>query len=437
MNNIKEYLEKNNTISNKEYNYLITTYSKDELKTALNNIINNIKKEITTENFYKKQKELWNKYGYCFSRLKYYPFFDEIVNIFIESSKESSDNNKQQAITNEVEYGFKLLNREYISFLNKEEQIDINKIFSNLKTSSAKKKALEKFNNFYKELETLSNEDKQNLLLLKNIKINNTIDTEEDMKILEELDMYFDYRIAKYHLINDNIGLAKKVASSYKENHIFTIDDYIQEGYLGLTKAINYFDIRHACKLSTYANFWINRNILSYYKEKYGIVKLPSWIVYEYNKLCNINNNYFKKTGKNLTREELSEISGLSLDMVNHIFFYLDNMTCESINREVINRKGDTSIIGEFVKDENIPFEEEIINELDYQTFYQIMKEILTDRQLNILSSYYGLDNKEAMLQKEIADKYSITRQRVQQIIDKSIKRLQRSGKIQKLNPYR
>ena len=65
------------------------------------------------------------------------------------------------------------------------------------------------------------------------------------------------------------------------------------------------------------------------------------------------------------------------------------------------------------------------------------MKEILTDRQLNILSSYYGLDNKEAMLQKEIADKYSITRQRVQQIIDKSIKRLQRSGKIQKLNPYR
>ena len=439
MNDIKEYLEKTITISSKEYNYLITTYGKEALKDTLNNIISDIKaEELDTNNFYQNQKELWEKYGYCFSRLKYYPFFDEIANKFNECSKESSYKNKQQLITDEIKYGFQLLNKNYISFLNKKGNININKIFSELKTNNAKKKALEKFNNFYQKLKTLSSEDKKNILALKKIKIDNTNDTEEeDTRLLEELDMYFDYRIAKYHLINDNIGLVRKVANNYKKNHIFTIDDYIQEGYLGLTTAIDRFDIRHGCKISTYAYFWINRSILMYYKEKYGIVKIPSWLVYEYNKLCNISSNHFKKTGIHLTNEELSEITGLTLDMVNNIYSRMEEMTCESINREITNRKGDITLIGEFVKDINIPFDEKIINELDYQTFYKTMSEILTDKELDILVSYYGLGNRKGMIQKEIAAKYNVSRQSIQQITDRSIKKLRRSGRIQKLNPYR
>ena len=434
--NIRTYLNSVDVITKKEYSNLRKNFSEKDILLYLQTVINN-----TDDMSYQSQIKLWNKYGYCFARLEIYPFFDKIVSKFQASSKKKDseiDTSYQLTCFDEVKYSFKLLNKNYISFMDKLGNIDIIDVINSFKSDISRNKAISLFISFYYSLHGLSNVDRKNLEYLEKLKIydNNNNNNIYDDDLLDEVTMYINYRIARDNLIFYNVGLVKVVANSYLQNYNFSFEDYYQEWCYGLFSACDHYDIRYMAKFSNYAIRWINNHILYMYKVYHGSIRLPIGVISNYNKISRIDEEYYKMNGRHASREELAKAAGITVHNVDYAYENIARTTCSSLQTHVASSdKRDPLVMEDCIGDKTKSIENDVISDYNFNSLYEIVKGILTDKELFVFKSYLGLDGDEALKYREIGKKMNLTRQRVQQIYKKALDKLNSSSKVKKFNP--
>ncbi len=225
---------------------------------------------------------------------------------------------------------------------------------------------------------------------------------------------------ARNKLINSNLRYIYKMAKKYSGMGI-PISDLINEGVLGLIKAIEKYDLKRRVRLLTYATSWIRQSMMKALTEQSRAIKLNSSIKGKLDKVRRAMEDYYQKYQREPSEEELAQITGMSIEEV----------------KEVVNiYKGQFSI-DELIGDENgrtieetfpDPFEEEIEEKIKKEErinrFMDILERELNERERKIIIEYYGLHMHEPKTLEQIGKELGISRERVRQIKERALRKL-------------
>ena len=224
-------------------------------------------------------------------------------------------------------------------------------------------------------------------------------------------------------LTKSNLRFVVSVAKQY-QNQGLSLNDLINEGNIGLIKAATKFDETKGFKFISYAVWWIRQSILQALIEQTKLVRLPMNKAAISNRISKISNEFEQENEREPTQEELAEIMKLTKDDI----MTLMNCTDRHISTDEPLSDDSEATTGDFLTDDSIPQPDTQLNRssLDYQ-IKNIFK-VLSDRELQILEYYFGFNNfNQQYSLDEIGDKMSLTRERVRQLRDKSLKKIRNS----------
>lgn len=262
----------------------------------------------------------------------------------------------------------------------------------------------------------------RNYPILDNQKILEYIKTyQENIKLYEETkDTLFYKKAMKARdiCLESNLRLVVYFAKKYINTSISLLD-LIEEGNLGLIKAIEKFDTNLETKFSTYAGYWINQRIIMYIKNQGKLIKIPINSQRDYNKYMKVYNDYQKTYGHNPSEEELMDTLGINRDYIKK----LEEQTIRFVSLDAPARDDERSKLDNYNLVSTGQFEEDIINK---ETIKKLLK-CLSEKEQTIIALRYGLIDGKVWSLKEIGEKYDITRERVRQIEDKILKKLRRN----------
>ena len=241
---------------------------------------------------------------------------------------------------------------------------------------------------------------------------------------------------AKKTLIERNLRLVVSIAKNYKNRSYF--DDYglsffdlIQEGNIGLISSIDKFDIQKDCKLSTYASWWIRKEINEAIQSKTRIIKLPRRKVEKIIKYNNINTELEKKLGRKPSIEEISKVLGISNEKTLEI-----SRLNDAVSLNVLVGKDEEDELQDFVTEDKFEIDKDLTKEMEHVDLKTIMFETLKEREITVLKLRYGFDGNDPMTLEQISQELGISKERVRQIEIKSLKKIRDNKKTEYLAYY-
>ena len=250
----------------------------------------------------------------------------------------------------------------------------------------------------------------------------------------EENDLFLKYKNgdekAREKIINSNYKLVKTIASKYVSRYI-SYDDLFQEGVIGLMKAVSNFDVSRNFKFSTYAIWWIRQVITRYVQNNKSTIRKPAYISEKLSKFKKAEKKLFNTYGRKPTVSELSCELGVSQDEVLEMMEMRDSDSIISLNT-IIDDENNKEV-GDFIKDEYI-LEDEVIKNLSESEIKNIIDKIdLKKREKEIIFLRLGLYDGCNYTLEQVGNKYDITRERVRQIEEKTLKRINNYLKAHKI----